>query len=131
MTLLDRESPSVARTLESVCIVEERRKDIYTNYPRAFPALYFHSVILSPKFGPFQLPSISISATVGSININTKKPPWSVATNKGCQWDLWYFRINLSNRTRTNVSARLLRSPAGGGSWYDPEDKPKRLTNES
>jgi hypothetical protein len=37
MTLLDREFPSVARALESARIVEERRKDVDTNYPHASP----------------------------------------------------------------------------------------------
>jgi len=101
MTLLDREFPSVAKALESARIVEERRKDVDTNYPRAFPTKN-------------QAPSQS-APTKGASGI-------SAYSNQS------------TARSGSHPNQRfgpVAKKPNGwSGSWYDPEDKPKRLTDE-
>ena len=100
-TLLDREFPSVAKALESARIVEERRKDVDTYYPRAFP---------------------------------TKNAPSQSAPTKGSSGISDYYSNQSTARSGSHPNQRfgpVAKKPNGwSGSWYDPEDKPKRITDE-
>jgi hypothetical protein len=102
MTLLDREFPSIARALESARIVEERRKDVDINYPRAFPA--------KNKAPSQSAPTKGASGTSDYFSNQSSARSGSHPNRR---------------------FGPVAKKPSGwSGNWYDPEDKSKRLTDE-
>ena len=136
MTLLDREFPSVARALESACIIEERRKDVYTNYPRAFPTYISFNNTLS-KIRTLSIAVNSSRQQLEAFMSIQKKPPGQSPPTKDASGISGYSRINLQHgqdRLRSHPNqhfSSVAKKPSGWGGSWDPEDKPKRLTDES
>lgn len=103
-SLLNQTFTSIKEALENARIVEERRKDIDTNYPRSFAK---------------------------------NRAPGQSATTKQTQGTSWTSDPpsgQVSTRTGSHPNNRfgpVAKKPSGWiGSWYNPEDKPKRLTEE-
>jgi len=86
-TFLSREFTSVAEVLETARVVEERRKDIDTRFPRAFIKNKPSDQLATPRENHKSHPNSSFGPVA-------KKP------------NNWF------------------------GNWYDPEENPKRLTDE-
>jgi hypothetical protein len=111
-SLLDRDFTSVTQVLKSGRVVEERRKDIDTNYPRTFNRNRTANQSLSTRQS-----SDSNRATESPIVRSTTQSTTQPTTRTGSH--------------PNNRFGAITKKPNGWvGNWYNSEDYPKRLTEE-